>query len=66
MTVLDFRAVNNMFYIDKYSQREVQDCIDGFGRAKSTVFRSLDLTGGFWQLPLEKNSRKYTAFTIPV
>ena len=29
--VLDFRAVNNKSFIDKYSQREVQDCIDEIG-----------------------------------
>ena len=63
--VLDFRAINDKSFIDKYSQREIQDCIDEIGRAKSKVFSSLDLTAGFWQLPLEKSSRKYTAFTIP-
>ena len=63
--VLDFRAINNKSFIDKYSQREVQDCIDEIGRAQSTVFSSLDLTAGFWQLPLDEKSRKYTAFTIP-
>lgn len=63
--VLDFRAVNNKSYVDKYSQREVKDCIDAIGQAQSTVFSSLDLTAGFWQLPLNKGSRKYTAFSIP-
>ena len=63
--VLDFRSVNAKSHIDKYSQREVQDCIDELGRAQSTVFSSLDLTAGFWQLPLEKESRQFTAFTIP-
>lgn len=63
--VLDFREVNNKSYVDKYSQREVADCIDEIGRNGSTVFSSLDLTAGFWQLPLEEESRKCTAFTIP-
>ena len=38
--VLDFRAVNAKSFIDKYSQNEIQDCIDAIGRAKSKVFSS--------------------------
>ena len=63
--VLDFREVNKKSVVDKYSAREVSDCIDEIGRSGSTVFSSLDLTAGFWQLPLEEESRPYTAFTIP-
>jgi transposase InsO family protein len=63
--VLDFRAINEKSFVDKYSQREVQDCIDEIGRAKSTIFSSLDLTAGFWQLPLDPESRPFTCFTIP-
>ena len=63
--VLDFREINNKSFIDKYSQMEVQDCIDQIGKAKSKVFSSIDLTSGFWQVPLKKESRPYTAFTIP-
>lgn len=63
--VLDFRAVNDSSFTDKYSQNEIQDCIDALGRSKSKVFSSLDLTCGFWQLPLDEKSREYTAFTIP-
>ena len=63
--VLDFREVNKKSFIDKYSQREVSDCLDELGRSKSKVFTSLDLTAGYWQVPLAKESRKATAFTIP-
>ena len=63
--VLDFRAVNEKSHVDKYSQLEVNECIDAIGRAGSTVFSSIDLTAGFWQVPMEKGSREYTAFTIP-
>ena len=63
--VLDFRAVNEKSLVDKYAQREVADCIDALGRSGSRVFSGLDLTAGFWQLPLEEESRPYTAFSIP-
>ena len=63
--VLDYRAVNEKSQIDKYSQLEVSECIDAIGRAGSTIFSSIDLTAGFWQVPMEKSSREYTAFTIP-
>ena len=63
--VLDFRALNAKTFVDKYSMNEIQDCIDSIGRAKSRVFSRLDLTCGFWQLPLEEDSREYTMFTIP-
>jgi len=46
--VLDFRGVNDKSMVDKYSQREVQDCIDELGRSKSKVFSACDMTAGFW------------------
>jgi hypothetical protein len=63
--VLDFRSLNDKSHMDKYSGREVQDCIDGIGRCQSKIFSCLDLTSGYWQMPLDKNSRSYTCFTIP-
>ena len=63
--VLDYRALNSKTHIDKYSARDVQSCIDEIGRSKSTIFSPLDLTAGFWQLPLHPDSRKFTAFSIP-
>ena len=63
--VLDFRALNEKSHIDKYSQLEVNECIDSLGRSESKVFSSIDLTCGFWQVPLEEGSRQYTAFTLP-
>ena len=63
--VLDFRGVNDKTRVDKYAQREVSDCIDELGRSRSKIFSSLDLTAGFWQLPLDEQSRSFTAFTLP-
>jgi transposase InsO family protein/ribonuclease HI len=63
--VQDFRALNEASYEDKYIIREVKDCTDQIGLRKSKIFSTLDLTSGFWQQNLEKQSREYTAFTVP-
>ena len=63
--VQDFRAINLQTQVDKYSMRDVQECIDEIGRAGSTIFSTIDLTSGFWQMMLNPECRKYTAFTLP-
>ena len=62
--VQDFRALNQQTYIDKYSMRDVTECIHEIGRAESTIFSTIDLTSGFWQMVLEPKSRPLTAFTV--
>ncbi len=59
--VQDFRELNNHSHIDKYSMKEITECIRDIGRANST----LDLTSCFWQMQLDKESQPLTAFTIP-
>jgi hypothetical protein len=63
--VQDFRALNAQSYVDKYSMKDVTECIDEIGRSESTIFTTLDLTSGFWQMLLHPQSRPYTAFTVP-
>jgi hypothetical protein len=55
--VQDFRELNQNSHIDKYSMKEITECIGDIGQANSTIFTPLDLTSGFWQMQL--------AFTIP-
>ena len=62
--VQDFRALNAQTYPDKYSMRDVTDCIHEIGRANSTLFTTIDLTSGFWQMVLKPECREYTAFTV--
>ncbi len=45
--------------------KEITECIGDIGRANSTIFMTLDLTSGFWQMQLDEDSQKLTAFTIP-
>ena len=62
--VLDFWKLNANCHIDKYSMKTVDDCIGDIGRSGSTIFNTLDLSRGFWQLPLDPQNQKLTAFTI--
>jgi Reverse transcriptase (RNA-dependent DNA polymerase) len=63
--VQDFRQLNQHSHIDKYSMKEINECIGDIGRAYSSIFTTLDLTSGFWQMKLEPESQPLTAFTIP-
>jgi hypothetical protein len=63
--VQDFRALNAKSVTDKYSMKDINECIGEIGRAGSTLFSTLDLTSGFWQMVLHPKSRPYTAFTVP-
>jgi hypothetical protein len=62
--VQDFCSLNANTYVDKYSMKDVQECISEIGPASSTIFSTLDLTLGFWQMALDPKSRPYTAFTV--
>jgi len=63
--VQDFHALNNQSYTDKYSMKDVSECIGEIGRSGSTIFSTIDLTAGFWQMILHPRARPYTAFTVP-
>ncbi len=62
--VQDFRALNAQTYPDRYSMRDVTDCIHEIGKSGSTIFSTIDLTSGFWQMVLKPECRPYTAFTV--
>jgi Reverse transcriptase (RNA-dependent DNA polymerase) len=63
--IQDFRELNQNSHIDKYSMKEITECIGHIGQANFTIFLTLDLTSGFWQMQLDEDSQKLTAFTIP-
>ena len=54
--VQDFRALNAASMDDKYTMKDVTECIGEIGRAGSSIFSTLDLTSGFWQMVLQKES----------
>ncbi len=63
--VQDFRALNNQSYTDKYSMKDVSECIGKIGRSGSNIFSTIDLTASFWQMILHPRARPNTAFTVP-
>jgi transposase InsO family protein len=63
--VLDYRALNANSHDDRYTMRTVDECIAEIGKSGSTIFSTMDLSSGYHQMLLEKNSRAATAFTVP-
>ena len=59
---IDLRKLNNQTAKDAQSLPRIEDsldCLDG-----ATIFTSLDLQSGYWQVELAEASRPLTAFTI--
>lgn len=57
---LDARGLNSKMIPDKERPINPEDVFNKYGKTK--YFSTIDLTAGFWQIPLEKNSRQFTAF----
>lgn len=58
---LDSRKLNQHLVADRQSTEMTEEIFQKFTGAK--YFTTLDLTQGFWQVELDKESRKYVAFT---
>ncbi|XP_065407431.1 uncharacterized protein LOC135972648 [Chrysemys picta bellii] len=60
---IDFRKVNAISRFDAYPMPRVDELLERLGGAK--YLSTLDLTKGYWQIPLTPNSRAKTAFPTP-
>ena len=63
--VSDFRTLNSHTLEDKYSIPSVDEVLQRVGAARPSVFSSIDLSSGFYHVPLRPSDEKYTAFTLP-
>jgi hypothetical protein len=63
--VQDFRGLNAVSIDDRYSMKDIHEIISDIGQSGSRIFSTMDLTSGYWQMPLSPESRQYTAFTVP-
>lgn len=59
----DFRQLNNVSKIDVYPMPRVDELIEQLGTAMYVT--TLDLTKGYWQIPLTEESKEKTAFATP-
>ena len=60
---VDFRRLNSVSKLDAYPMPRIDDLIDLLGKAK--YISTLDLTRGYWQVPLAEEARHKTAFVAP-
>ena len=60
---VDYRKVNDVSRFDAYPMPRVDELLDRLGTAR--FFSTLDLTKGYWQIPLSPESKEKTAFSAP-
>lgn len=61
--VIDYRKLNTTIQMDRYPLPNINELIDQLGSAR--VFTCIDLSQGYYQVELEKESRPCTAFITP-
>ena len=62
-TCVDYRKLNS---ITKFDAEVIPDQEDIFvDMHTATIFSKIDLTKGFWQIPVHKDSKHFTAFRVP-
>ena len=59
----DFRKVNDVTVPDPFPLPRVEDLLDRVGEAR--YLTKLDMTRGYWQVPLDEESAPISAFVTP-
>ena len=59
---IDYRKLNSVTKPMNFPLPRLEDIFDTIGESKSKIFTLLDLTSGFWQLPLSSESKHKSAF----
>ena len=61
---VDFRRLNSVSRMDAYPMPRIDELLDQIGKAR--YITTLDLTRGYWQVPVAVDARPKTAFTTPL
>ena len=61
---VDYRRLNAVSHMDAYPMPRIDDLIDKLGPAK--FISTIDLTKGYWQVPVAAEDQHKTAFTTPM
>uniref|UniRef100_A0A8C5M0U9 ribonuclease H n=1 Tax=Leptobrachium leishanense TaxID=445787 RepID=A0A8C5M0U9_9ANUR len=59
----DFRKLNSISKFDTYPMPRVDELIERLGKAR--YLTTIDLTKGYWQVPLTEQAKEKTAFSTP-
>ena len=62
--VQDLRALNKQTLPSNVRLPEIHECLDRIAGKKPTVFSSLDLRSGYFQLPIQKGSEEKNSFFL--
>lgn len=60
---VDYQRLNSVTPADAYPMLHIDGLIDRMGQARCIM--TLDLSRGYWQVPMAKEDRAKTAFTTP-
>ncbi|GFO29326.1 reverse transcriptase [Plakobranchus ocellatus] len=61
---IDFRRLNGKTIMDKETIPNQEDLFVKL--SKASIFSKIDLTKGYWQIPMDDSSKQYTAFQTPI
>lgn len=61
---VDYRKLNNQTIFDPRPMPQMSDVMNKLGKAK--YISTLDLTKGYWQIPLDEESKSKSAFVTPM
>lgn len=59
----DFRRLNEVSQLDAYPIPCIDELVDRLGNAR--YLTTLDLTNGYWQIPLAEKAKEKTVFSTP-
>eukprot|EP00731_Ephydatia_muelleri_P007395 Em0003g1643a len=60
---VDFRRLNAISKYDAYPMQRIDELVDKLGKARFVT--TVDLTKGYWQVPIAEEDKPKTAFTTP-